>query len=50
MDFGLDGFAREITIPTLRKKDMRDIVGEQIDEHETKRGKVINEDRFSKEI
>ena len=44
------GLAREITIPTLQKRDIRDTVGEQIDEHETKRGKVINEDRFSKEI
>ena len=50
MDFGLGGLARAITFPTLGKRDMRDTVGERIDEHETKRGKVINEEGLSKEI
>ena len=50
MDFGLDGLARAITLPTLGKRDTRNIVGEQIDEHKTKRGKVINEEGLPKEI
>ena len=32
MDFGLGGLARAITLPTHRKRDIRDIVCEQTDE------------------
>ena len=50
IDFGLNGLARAITLPTLGKRDMRDTVGEQIDESKNKRGKVFNEEGFSKEL
>ena len=43
MEFGLGGLARAITLPTIGKRDMRDEVGEQVDENEHKRGKVVNE-------
>ncbi|XP_075663965.1 uncharacterized protein LOC142633609 [Castanea sativa] len=39
MDFGLGALAKALTLLALGKRDMRDDVGEQIDEYETKRGK-----------
>ena len=50
MDFGLGGLAKAITLAVLGKRDMRDSFCEQIDEHETKREKVINEEGISKDI
>ena len=44
MDFGLGGLARAITLPSLRKRDVRETSNRQIDEHETKRGRVLNEE------
>lgn len=50
MEFGPGGLARAITLPTLGKRDMRDDVGEQVDENEHKRGKVVNEEGVSDDL
>ena len=50
MEFGLGGLARAITLPTLGKRDMSYAIGEQVDENENKRGKVVNEEGFSKDL
>ncbi|KAK9991580.1 hypothetical protein SO802_026565 [Lithocarpus litseifolius] len=44
MEFGFGGLAHAITLPTLRKRDMRDDVSELIDGNDNKRGKVINKE------
>lgn len=49
-EFGLGVLARAITIPTLGKRDMRDDVGEQVDENKHKRGKVVNENGVSENL
>ena len=50
MEFGLGGLACAITFPSLGKRDMRDDVGEQVDENEHKRGKVVNEGGVSEDL
>lgn len=44
MDFGLGGLARAITLPSLGKRDTRENISGQNEEHETKRGRVLNEE------
>ena len=44
MDFGLGGLARAITLPSLGKRDVRETSSGQTKEHETKRGRVLNEE------
>ena len=43
-DFGLRGLVGEITLPALGKRDLKDNVGRQYEEQDTKKGKVVNEE------
>ena len=43
-DFGLSGLVRAITLPALGKRDLKDNVGRQYEEQDTKKGKVVNEE------
>ena len=43
-DFGLSGLVRAITLPALGKRDLKDNVGRQYEEHDTKKGKMVNEE------
>ena len=44
MDIGLGGSARTISLPPLGEREVRETSSGQTEEHETKRGRVLNEE------
>nr|POF00459.1 hypothetical protein CFP56_43316 [Quercus suber] len=44
MDFGLGGLTRAITLSSLGKRDVRETSSGQVEDHEAKRGRVLDEE------
>ena len=50
MDFGLSGFTKSITLPSLGKRDAHEIQGIQIEEQILKKGRLSTEEEIKDDV